>query len=1139
MDKINKNSLREFFMTTIAVGNGTSVILLAIMILFFGVGAYNNMPKEQYPEISMPQVYINTPYFGNSAVDIENLITRPIEKEIQTIDGIKDISSTSLQDYSVVIAEFNSDVKIEDAVRKVKDAVDLAKNDLPTDLDAEPLVDDINFSEFPIFTVNLSGEYSNDELRHFAEYLQDEIEDVREISRVDIKGALEREIKVDLDPFKMASTEVNFTDVQNAIASENITMSGGEIVSDQFRRALRVVGEFKNAEELSELIIKSEYSNPVYLRDIADVKFSFKDQTSIARSDLLPVISLDVIKRGGTNLLKASDEIKGIIAKAQKEILPEGLKVSLFNDQSVNTLDGVSNLLNSIISGIILVVLVLLFFLGFRNALFVGAAIPLSMLLGITIMSIFGITINVVVLFSLILALGLLVDNGIVVVENIYRYISEGYSPSDAAKFGTGEVAVPIIISTATTLAAFIPLAFWPGLMGEFMKFMPFTLIIVLSSSLFVALVINPVLTSKFMKIDRPIEDSTEFKARARRILLLAFGMIVIAALAHLINIMAIRNFAVFAMLFTLINFFILRPASFGFQNKVLPLLELGYSKFVNFALRWPVTIFISTVALLIISVMLLMIKAPKIEYFPVADPIYVNAFIELPQGSDIDATNEVMFNLEKKIIDKIKGYGPVVEAVLSQIGEDTADPQRPPEPGASPNRGRITVSFIPSKERGDVSTFDIMDDIREAVKGQIGVQISVDKNAEGPPTGKAINIELSGADIDKLSVLSDDVIKYLNNQNVPGVEELASDVKLGKPELIINVDREAARRYQVSTFAIADAIRTSVYGKEVSKYKVGEDEFPIFVRLKKENRNSVSDLLNQKITFRDMTNGSIVQIPISAIADVEYASTYSSIKRKNLDRAITVYSNVLEGYNSNEVVAEIKEAMEDYNMPQGYNYDFSGEQEQQAEDMGFLGRAFLVALFSIFIIIVAQFNSIVSPFIIILSVVFSVIGVLLGYVGTGRDIVVIMTGVGVISLAGVVVNNAIVLLDYVNLLIRRKVESNGMNKMSDLSYEDIKDCIIQAGATRLRPVLLTAITTVLGLIPLAVGININFFTIISDLDPQFFLGGDNASFWGPMAWTVIYGLVFATFLTLVVVPVMFWLAYRIVNGVNNIFNRI
>ena len=1123
-----KNKLKEFGLTSLAIDNATSVFLVSFMILLFGLQSYQKMPKQQYPDASMPTIFVNTPYFGNSAEEIENLISRPIEKELEGVEGIKSVNSTSIQDFSVIVAEFDASLKMSEVLRKTKDAVDKAKSELPTDLKQDPEILEINFSEIPIVTVNVSGDYSPDELRAYAEQLKNKIELIKEVSKVQMRGQQEREMKIDVDLNKMQSLKVSFTDIENAVKTENLTMSGGEIVKNGFRRAVRIVGQFTSDIELENIIVKSEKQRPIYLKDIATVKYGYKERTSYARSDGYPVISLDVIKRKGKNLLAAADELKIVLAQEVNE-LPSDLKVSLFNDQSVNTRNEVSNLENSIISGVILVILVLLFFLGLRNASFVGIAIPLSMLMGILFLYVSGTTMNIVVLFSLILALGLLVDNGIVVVENIYRYMQDGYSSIEAAKFGTGEVAWPIIASTATTLAAFLPLAFWPGIMGEFMKFMPITLMLVLGSSLFVALVINPVLTSRFMKVDTQADKRSGYVTKRKNVFIGIAIMLLMAVAGHIINTDWIRNLMVLAAAISALNFFLLRPSAFLFQNSIMPRLEKFYNRFVTFALDGikPILFFIGTFILLFASGLLFAVKTPKVTFFPSADPIYINTFIELPLGVDIEKTNEITKEVETKILQILEKNEQIVEAVLTQIGENTSDPNQPPEPGLTPHKGRITVNFVPTQDRGGVSTREILNEIRGSIKNYAGVKIFVDKNADGPPTGKPINLEIRGDNIDTLITLTARVKRLINNLPIEGIEGLNADVNIGKPELLINIDRAAARRYELSTYSISDALRTSVFGKEVSKYKDGENEHPIMLRLSEKYRNDENKLINQKVTFRNPANGQIVQVPISAVATFNYSSTYSSIRRLDGQRVITLSSNLLDGYNANEIVTELQNEMSSFDLPEGYTYEFTGEQQQQAEDMAFLGGALLLAVFLIFIILVTQFNSIISPFIVILSIVFSLIGVLLGYVITGSTISVIFTGVGVISLAGVVVNNAIVLIDYINLLIRNKSDDQGLSSTNELPYHEIKNSIIEAGGTRLRPVLLTAITTVLGLIPLALGINFNFFTLISELDPQYFSGGDNTAMWGPMAWTIIYGLTFATFLTLVVIPVMYWLAYR------------
>lgn len=1134
------SKLKTFGLTNIAVDNKVTVFLITAIILIFGLFAYQNMPKESFPEISFPKLFVNTTYFGNSAADIENLVTRPLEKEIGSISEVKKLTSNSMQDFSIITVEFGTDVDLDIATRKLKDAVDRSKSELPNDLTADPEVLEINLSELPIMSVNLSGQYSNDELKFMADKMVDELENIDEVSGVNIKGVQDRELKINVDLMKMQARQISFMDIENAIKMENMTMSGGEVVKNDFRTSLRVVGEFKNVEEIANIIIKSEFQKPIYLKDIADVSLDFEEETSIARANGLPVVSLDVIKGSGENLLSASDKIKEVVDKAKETFLPKDIEVTIFNDQSTQTRDSVNNLENSIISGIILVVLVLLFFLGLRNANFVGIAIPLSMLMGFLLLGVLGYTLNMVVLFALILALGMLVDNGIVVVENIYRYRQEGFSADDAAKYGTGEVAWPIIASTATTLAAFIPLAFWPGLMGSFMKFLPITLIVVLSSSLFVALVINPVLCAQFMRVDEKIEDKQKRRRKLYRVLIMAAIFAIVAIFGLVTGKEGVRNLFGFAAVLTLANYFVLRPASLFFQNRIVPWLERLYNLFISFALKgiMPSVIFFGTFLALFAVIGLLMAFPPKFDLFPKTDPLYVNAFIELPVGKNIDATNEITRDIETRVTKAIEPYDEIVEAVLTQIGENTADPNAGPSFGASPNSARLTVTFVPSDQRGSLSSKDAMDDIRASLLGIPGVQIVVDQNSNGPPQAKPINIEISGDEVNTLASLSEQIIAFLNRSDVRGVEELKADVKIGKPEVIVNVDRAAARRFELSTYSIADALRTSIFGKEVSKLKIGEDDYPIFIRSAPAYRSDVERVMNQKITFRNPANGRIAQVPINAVANTKMNSTYTSINRNDQERIITITSNVLAGYNPNEVVNELKYVLEDFDMPQGYEYSFTGQQEEQMEQMEFLSKALLIALFAIFLIIVAQFNSILSPIIILLSVLFSLIGVLLGYLLTGMDFVIVMSGVGIISLAGIVVNNAIVLIDYTNLVIARKCQERGVSSMNELSKADIKEAIVIGGSTRLRPVLLTAITTVLGLIPLAIGLNINFFSLIAESDPQFFIGGDNAVFWGTMAKTVIYGLIFATFLTLIVVPVMYWLFYRLNLGMGKLFRR-
>jgi len=1132
-EQSQKGQLREFGLTTWSITNRTTVFVLIAIITFSGIYSYLTVPKESFPDVVVPEVYIGTAYPGNSPVNIEKLITRPLEKEINTITGVDEITSTSVQGYSAVDVKFEFSVEPAEALRKVKDAVDKVKADpdFPDDLPAEPNVFELNFSELlPVMNVNLSGDYSLDDLKRYAEYLEDEIEELPEISKVDIRGVMDKEVEVIVDNLRAEAMQVSFNDISGAIAQENVTVSGGDLLVDNARRTVQVVGDFTSMEEIANVIVKSEKGAPVHLRDVAEVRFVEKEKESYAREYGNPVVTLDVIKRAGENLIAASDGINAIIEQAKREVLPRNLNVSITNDQSDQVRTQVDELQNSIIFGVLLVVGVLLFFLGLRNALFVGVAIPLSMFMAFMVLNAFGVTFNVMVLFSLVLALGMLVDNGIVVVENVYRLMDEGMSPLDAARYGVGEVAWPIIASTATTLAAFLPLAVWPGLIGEFMKYLPITLIVVLSSSLFVALVINPVLTSIFMKVG--VERVN------RRRTWLASGVLVGVGAAFLaMQVTGMGNILIIAGVLGLLNTYVLYPATVLFQNRVLPWLENVYERFLRFALAgWrPWVFFFGTAMLFVVAAGLLSAFPPKVEFFPSNEPQFLNVFITKPIGTDLEETNRVAKEIEGIIFDFVEEdrwkrpnletgepEAFMVNSIIGQVGNGTSDPNDGPDLGNTPHKARISINFVKFQERRGLSSKDMLSALRERLRGYPDAEVIVTKNSDGPPQGAPINIEVRGEDYDAVLATATDMRQFLRDADFEGVEELKIDVDKRKPELPITIDRAKARRYGLSTQNIGYTIRTALFGREVSTYKDGEDDYPINVRFPAEVRNNVDALMNQKVIFRSASDGQIKEVPISAVATADRSTTFSSVKRKDLDRVITLSSNVLEGANANAIVADMKAALSrEFNAPSGVSYAFTGQQEEQEKELAFLSKALLIALFLIILIIVTQFNSITTPFIIGFSVFFSLIGVLLGLVIFQMDFVIIMTMIGIISLAGVVVNNAIVLIDYTDLVRSRRREELGTEQ--PLPFVEVVEAIVMGGKTRLRPVLLTAITTVLGLLPLAIGLNIDFVTLVTEYDPRIYIGGDNNVFWKPMSWAIIYGLTFATFLTLVIVPVMYW----------------
>lgn len=1125
-NSIDTKVIRRFGLTSLSLRNKISIFLLTGIIILFGIYSYRTLPKELFPEVNMPWIMIMTPYPGNPPIDIENLITREIEKEVESVSGIKKITSNSTQGASMIFIEFNFDIDVKSALQDIKDAVDKVKSELPGDLPADPMVMDIDFSEFPIQNINLSGDYSIDELKTFADKLEDEIESIAEISKVAIQGVNEKEIQINVDPIMLESYEMSFGDVESAIMYENMSVSSGEIINDGTKRSIRVIGEFQSLDEIKNIIVKAEKGNIIYMRDLAEVKETYEYPTSFARLDKEPVVSVQVVKKGGENLLNATKKIETVLEElADKGVFPDDLKITVTNDQSEMIKKQLSNLENSMIISIIFVVVVLYFFLGTRNALFVGVAIPLSMFLSFIVLNAIGWRINMIVLFSLILALGMLVDNAIVVVENVYRFVANGFKRDEASDQGVGEIAIAIIASTATTLAAFFPLSFWDSLMGEFMKYLPITLIIVLTSSLLVALVIVPVMTATFIK-----KDAQNEPPNAKRSVIIAIGLAVLSILFFVGGSNTMGNLFALGAILTIMNVAFLNKVGKWFQNVLLVKMENSYLKVIRWTLKGyrPLSLFVGTFVLMILTMMFFGASNPRVEFFPSSDPKFINIMAELPIGTDIHKTDEFMKQFEEDIFRITEKDSAIIESIVTNVGAGAKledDIQGSME--ENPHKGLVTVTFLDYELRNGTSSAAIMAELSDSLIGKYpGVRVIAEKNSMGPPTGKPINMEVAGDDYDQLILICDNIINYINEQNIKGIEGLKLDVDLGKPEMLISVDRERARRFGLSTGQIAGTLRTALFGKEVSDFKVGEEKYPINLRLKEEYRYNTAALLNQKITFRN-NMGKLMQIPISAVADIKYTSSFGAVKRKNLDRVITIYSNVIEGHNANEINQTLKSVMADYEVPEGYSYKFTGEQEDQQESAEFLATALLMAVALIMIILVSQFNSAVKPLIIIASVLFSTIGVFGGLALFKMDFVIVMTGIGIVSLAGVVVNNAIVLIDYIDLLKARRRKELGLNENEFLPTEIAVDCIVQAGKTRLRPVLLTAITTILGLIPMAIGININFETMLSDFDPQFSMGGDMNAMWGPMSWTVIFGLTFATFLTLIIVPVMYRLATR------------
>lgn len=1102
---------KEFKPSSWVIDNKIAAFVMTLILFIAGIQGYQSLPKESFPDISLPNIYVSVIYPGTSPKDMENLIVRPIEKECKSIAGVKKIKSNSLQDYCNVIVEFNSNVNIDVAKQKVKDAVDRAKTDLPKDLPKDPEIIDINFSDLPVMQVNISGDYDLNKLKKYADDAKEKLESMKEIKKVDIIGALEREIQINVDMLKMQSAQISMTDIMRAIQSENLTIPGGSVNMNGIRRSIKVTGEFKNAEQISNIVVQSINGSPIYLKNIADVVDSYKEQESFARLDKKNVITLNIIKRKGENLIEASDKIVALMDDYQKNHWPKDLKVTLTGDQSEQTRMTLHDLINTIIIGFILVLLVLMFFMGPVNAFFVALSVPLSMCLAFLVMPAIGFSLNMIVLFSFLLALGIVVDDAIVVIENTHRIFANGKrSIVEAAKLAAGEVFLPVLSGTLTTLAPFFPLLFWQGVIGKFMFFLPVTLIVTLIASLLVAYLINPVFAVQFMKPH--VENAPKKSLKSTY---LFFGAAVLVG--YMID-FGMGNLAVVLFLSWLVNHLWLRHKLKKFQEVTWPNFQNKYRNFLVWCLHRPWKMLLGVVLLFAISLVMLVVRNGGVSFFPVADPNFVYVYTSLPVGTDQSLTDSVTKVIEEKVYKAINWPNPIVKSVITNVTVGVTDPQDEDQ-GNYPNKSKISLAFVEFGKRNGVSSLAYLDSIRMAIKGIPGAEITVAQEQGGPPVGKPVSIEITGDDYEQLVITSKELKRTLDSLKIDGVEELRSDLQDSKPQIVFDINRERANREGISTYSIGNEIYLGVLGTDISKYRDIDDDYNIVIKYKDEQRYNVDMLRNLKIVYRDMSMGGMVRnVPLASFADVKYSDTYGVIKRKNQKRVVTISSNVLSGYNENEVVADVQKALNGFTAPEEVSVKMTGSQEEQAETGAFLGWAGGTALMLIIIILVLQFNSVSKPLIIITEIGFSIIGVFIGFSLFKMEFSIVMSGVGIIALAGIVVRNGILLVEFTDLLI-----ANGAPTF---------DAIVEAGKTRMTPVVLTAAATTLGLIPLAVGLNMDFVTLFQEGNPHIYFGGDNTAFWGPLSWTMIFGLIFATFLTLILVPVMYLLAARIKNRV-------
>jgi len=1013
--------------TKAAVKRRSTVFALMLIFILMGGYSYSILPLESNPDIQIPVVLVVTQYEGVAPSDIESLITLPIERKLKGIKNVDEIRSVSSEGASMITIEFDSKVDIDDAMQWVRDKVDQAKGDLPKDLEQDPSILEINLSEFPIMILSVTGTASEKQLKELAEDLEDELDAVQGVLEIVISGGLEREIKIVFDKERLSAYGLSFVEILNAIAKENVNIPGGSVDIGKGKYLLRIPGEFKNPALIDNLVLIEKNGKPIYIKDIADVVDSFKDRESYSRYNGTRSITLSVKKRTGENIVDVADRVRAVVDDFKLR-LPKGVDVVVTQDESEEIRNIVNELENNILSGLILVVLVLFLFLGKVNSVFVALAIPFSMLMTFIVLNFLGITLNMVVLFSLIIALGMLVDNAIVIVENIFRHMQEGKNRVDATLDAVTEVGWPVISSTITTLCAFGPMIFWPDIMGEFMKFLPITLIVTLTSSLFVALVINPVICATFMKVPKGKKDV---------------------------------------------------------KQKKDPLILRVYEKTLKFSLDYRWIAFGGAIAFMVIIIMLFGRFNAGVELMPKVDPKLAYVEIKAPEGTNLDTVNAMAKYIEKVTMKEKDIKHNITEAGVA-----------PSDNGGSnvlSNYGKVTMKFLDKEDRAENSRH-VLDRIREHLKVFPGAELKIEEQEMGPPTGAPISIEISGEDVIILSRITDQIKELI--KDVPGLVDMKDNLVKSKPEIRVIVDREKAALLGVSTLDISNTVKAAISGYKLGTFREGEDEYDITARLPKMRRGHVSDVENLLVPTSTGT-----QVPLLHVAKVEMGAGYGSIRRIDSKRVVTITANTL-GRNSNEVLADVQKIVSGVKFPNGYKVNYTGEQEEQNKAQNFLSKAFLMAIFLIALVLITQFNSVRQSMIVLTSVILSLTGVFIGLMVTRMPFSIIMTGIGVISLAGVVVNNAIVLIDYINQL---RSEGKGLN-----------EALLTAGKVRFRPVMLTAVTTIFGLLPMGLGISFDFKIL------EWVIGAESAQWWGPMAVAIIFGLAVATVLTLVVVPVLY-----------------
>lgn len=1006
---------------TAAVTRARTVFLIFALILIAGGASYMTIPKESSPDISLPIIYVSLSHEGISPEDAVNLLVKPIELEVRGIEGLDELEATAFEGGANVILRFQAGFDSDQALADVRNKVDLAKAELPDEAD-EPKVNEVNFSLFPVLSITIAGELTERQLKRLAEDLQDRIEGISGVLEAKISGLREEQLLIEVDRDKLQSYDLSPTDFQQLIERNNRLVAAGSLEVEKGRYAVKVPGLFKTADDLLNLPVLTDGTRSVRIRDVADVKLTFKDTSTISRVDGKRSVLIEVSKRVGENIIETVDAVKQA-TRAEAKSWPEGVSFRFINDESDKIRQRLADLQNNVAMAVILVMIVVLAALGPRPALLVATTVPGSFLLAIMLLHGIGLTVNVVVLFALILSVGILVDGAIVVTELAATYQERGKNRKQAFIEAAQYMAWPIIASTATTLAAFMPLLFWPDIVGEFMKFMPITLIFTLSASLLMALIFLPT-------IGAYLPSGTDWKMQQQS--------------GHLG-----------------VNF---------------------YEKMLRWAIARPGKVMIAVGLLFVLSVAAYAKFGRGVEFFPDIEPERANLLVHVKGDLSIAQQDEVMRKVQQRL-EGLKGV-----ATMSVTTGAAPDQQ---QRGPSDVIGNVFLEFEGWDNRS-LKAHEILQEALRRTANMYGVRVEEQPDRAGPSSGKPIKLAITGPRFAALPP----VVQKLEHQikQIPGTKNVENNLPEPGIEWTLDIDRAEATRYGTSLAEAGMMVRLATTGAIIGSYRPRElnEELDITARFK-EHQRDLSTIDNLKVVT---PNG---RVPISHFATRQARDKVTVVRR--LDQKDTAYieADVKQGYLADDIVKTIRTGVQNSKLPAGVNVEFKGEDEKQKEASAFLQKAFMIAIFIMAIILVTQFNSFYQAGIILTAVILSTTGVLLGHLITGKPFGIIMSGLGVISLAGIVVNNNIVLIDTYNKILAEK--------------DNWLEALIETGKSRLRPVLLTAVTTIIGLLPMAAKINVDM------IYRHVQYNAPSTQWWDQLASSIIFGLAFATILTLVVTP--------------------